>query len=449
MEVLTAAPASSPLKLSLASFVTSAAFCAWGSPVASQSPSELVQDVVAPTRDPGQITFDPYSSATFVGRTLNTTGDLILHRVDRTQGTAAPYGRPIHDPDGLAFDADGTFSGVPGTVLIGHHPRNLSVGQITAMLPDGQQTVLAGPAQGLANAGELKLEAGGTLLVSVFPGGNQQLLRIAPGGTTTQVLSLGARFAFDVTPQRTIVIHRRDSGAIEERSRTGQFIRQIGSLPSSNDPRIAASIGGPWTASVYAIDGPDLVAIHASGNTILANGFSNVIQNLGSGELAFGPDGALYVSAYRAGGVQQIERFAVSEQRGQPNGLNGVSLRVGGIGAGQSGPVMLPVAGGTSLSLTWSGPANAPYLLLGGAASTAPMALAPVQGLIDLDLAAGLSTVLDGFGPGGLFWTTGPSGSSTTSVTVPHLGSAQITLQGFVLTPAGLTSTASFTLLGR
>lgn len=127
---------------------------------------------------------------------------------------------------------------------------------------------------------------------------------------------------------------------------------------------------------------------------------------------------------------------------GQPNSV-AATLRVNGVGyLGVNGPhrIQVPTTGPVAnrLTLSWSGPPNAPLLLLAGTLQ-ANAAILPCNGSLDLSL-VGLTVVGDFFTspfPLNYLFVLNSSGAAETSFTVPTsvLGTPWVSLQGAVFTP--------------
>lgn len=413
------------------------------STLAAQSPANLKNEIVALVGDPGQIALSPYSMEGFATRTPNPQAPLDLYRFDRRTGVSAPFGDPIWDPDGIAIDVDGLHTGTAGTVLVAHHPNNLSLGQITAIDATGSATVLHGPVTDLANAGGLRVDAAGDVWVLAFPT-SPTLIRISPAGTRTHVLTRANHFNYDFTPSGTILIVDGVTGEILEFSSTGAPLGLLGTVSGNYVASIAAGIGGPWSASAYIMDGPDLVALSGGTTNVLASGFLPTVGNSG-GAIAFGPDGALYVSAYRAAQPDAIERFVYSGCTGHVNGTTGATLRMAGIGAGEAGPFVLSLRPGSLLTLDYDAPPGSTCWLMAGARAPVPANI-PGIGTLELDITQPLALILDPGGPLGPFLVTGGGGNLSMSLQYPGLG-ADLDVQGFVFAPmTGWAFTSSFTL---
>ena len=434
---------SSPFRLVAASFV----LAAFGAGLTAQTP---VREVIGPARDPGQIAFDDRGTRVITARVFNTTNFLSLNELDRLTGAASPTWFQISDPDGLDIDSDGLHTGQAGAVVIGHHPNNLLVGQITALYPSGTSAILHGPSTDLANAGKLLLNQSGEAFVQAFPSNVPTLWRITPSGQRTAIYSTPTTFDFDLTSTGNILLTDPGAGNILEITTTGTVVGTFGAV---QNPRatIAAGIGGAWPARAYLLEVPNLYAVDSQGPpSLVMSGFDPIDPGLGIGSqnsppIAFGPDGALYVSTYRPGSAPTIDRLVMTGGTGQANRPASASLEISGIGATGPGPFHLVPTVGSPLVTAWRGAPGMPYFLALGELAPTPLAIAGT-GLIEIDTTRPWSFIIDASGPAGFFARLGPSGASQVSFSMPALLGTPVLLQGLVMTSVGPEVTASFLL---
>ena len=98
-------------------------------------------EVYAEVTDPTDLTFD-HAGAFYVGRdnlgSGGGSGDAVrIHRIGPGGFPVEEWGATaVDDPDTVAFDANGSISGVPGSVLVGGQVVGSRAGRISAILPD-------------------------------------------------------------------------------------------------------------------------------------------------------------------------------------------------------------------------------------------------------------------------------------------------------------------------
>ena len=138
---------------------------AYGNPIVSGFTVTTYANVV----DPIRLSFDP-SGVLYVGRD-NTgsgggSGDPVkIHRVGIGGSPVTEYGNnALDDPDAVLFDATGTISGTPGSVLVGGEPLPSGAGRISVIRPDQSIFTLFGPTTTFINPQDMEFDSIGRLL---------------------------------------------------------------------------------------------------------------------------------------------------------------------------------------------------------------------------------------------------------------------------------------------
>ncbi len=256
--------------------------------------SGYVAEVYAEVPHPIELAFAP-DGTLYTGREESPlpdeTADFVrIHRVGPGGAPVEEYGNvPRWDPDSVAFDRDGTISGVPGSVLVG---GGADTGLISAILPD--QTVREilsspfGPAS-LWNPSGMTFDSTGRLYATQVNSGQ---LFVSDGELPHILFEMNVPFSgFAIDAQDNVYAAGRD-GTIRIYGRDGGLLNAA--FATGLGPvNLAFGLGGGWGTDLYALNGEtgELKRIDPSGYiTTIGTGF--VIPPT----FAFGPDGALYVS---------------------------------------------------------------------------------------------------------------------------------------------------------
>lgn len=253
--------------------------------------------------EPAEMTFAP-SGEMFVGANIGGDADVKIYKIPAGGGVSQVYGNSvIHDPDSVLFDASGTFSGEPGTVLVGGGTAfPPGGGLITAVYPDGTVVPILGPSSVIRNPAHLAFDSQNRLLMSdnlaegVFVSVN--------GSTVSNLISLSS-------PARAMTLDANDqiflnvNGTVRVYDSLGTLINASYETGLGNVADIAMGPGGArWGDDLYVADSASgrLSRVDPFGNrTILANGLNGVSYNIG-----FGPDNALYLSMREEGQILRI-----------------------------------------------------------------------------------------------------------------------------------------------
>ena len=290
-------------------FMTVAILMVTVNPVRSEIvvPGFAVQTYVTLPAKPTTICFDDTSGTLFVGR----DDQFKIWRVPPGGGSYADYGhQDRHDPDAIFFDAAGTISGTPGSVLVaGATDGSWSTGLMTAVLPDESVINVFGPTSEWVTPSDTAMDSSGRL---VFPDVFGGKIWQTTGNPPVLYFELPGEIVFGVAidQQDRVYVATRD-GEVYRHDPNGTELFATGLAIGDDyggDPPLAFGPGGVWGTNLFSIDNSgNLVSIDDGGNkTIVGSGFP-----VGPGpnvtiDFAFGPDGALYASLYDP---QQIVRI--------------------------------------------------------------------------------------------------------------------------------------------
>jgi hypothetical protein len=249
--------------------------------------------VYANVSEPMKLSFGP-DGALYVGR---QGGDDRIHRVAPGGASVSEFGPPMVDPDAVLFDATGSISGVPNSLLVGGEGVLAGIFQ--------NQTAAVVFNSGFADVDDMKFDRTGRLVFSDdFP----QVL-VSKGSTPTVLFSTPSRpgsIAIDgdnrifvALADGTIRIYNPDGTVADSAFATGL---------SGLDTYLAFGPGaGGFGRALYVLNGGDLLRFNTRGNaTLIGSGFS-VGPSSGTG-FVFGPDNALYVSEYSQNRILRISR---------------------------------------------------------------------------------------------------------------------------------------------
>lgn len=253
--------------------------------------------------DPVELAFTA-SGALYAGRDNRGSGGgdtdpVRIHRVEAGGQVVSEIGAyALTDPDAVAVDSLGTASGTPGAVLVGGMAAG-GGGYVSAILPDGTiqsvvpQTPLFGDPYRMAtdSTGRLLFSDAGSPNVFTVNAGALSVLFTAPANIQgIAVDELDRIFTFG--EDGVIRIHGADGTLIEGNFASGLLVTQ-GAL--------GVSTGGVWGENVFVIDGQMLVRFDSGGSRDeIGTGFRN------ASDIAFGTDGAMYVSMFERDEILRI-----------------------------------------------------------------------------------------------------------------------------------------------
>lgn len=276
---------------------------------------------------PAAIAFAPNGDL-YVG---NSASGGPVRRV-QPSGVVEDYGPVIVDADAVFFDAAGVVGSQPGSVLVG------SAGKILEILPN--QTTALVCATNLSNVNDLQLSLAGELFVADLTdtlkrGDACPVLNLVTAGAPVSRLALdhgnGLIYTLGGGVSGTVSVYRFNGDLLDAALTT---------VGQSGSGMAFGSLGSTLVNQLFAYSvGGDLLAIDAAGTqTILGTGFDQ-------GDLAFGPDGALYASQASSGNIFRIA--PVGQWLDQGCALTGVSGDPALVGTGTLVPTS---ANGVDLS---------------------------------------------------------------------------------------------------
>ncbi|MDZ4755763.1 MAG: hypothetical protein SGJ11_14860 [Phycisphaerae bacterium] len=226
---------------------------------------------------------------------------------------------PIPDPDVVAFDASGTISGVPGSLLVAGLISQ-SVCGISAIAPNGTVTTLWESNQWV-NVAAMRFDHAGRLL---FIAAESDSIWVTTGNTPTVLVDIPGNVDplwMTIAPDDSIYVSDA-AGVIHVYSSTGALIDSS-----------FANLGGPALLDFApgGSFGTDLYAIRRSTGTLYRvdgrGGLTIVGTGFGAGttlnDMIFGPCGQLYVARNLTDEVLVVKAEVCA--CGSPNGadLNG------------------------------------------------------------------------------------------------------------------------------
>lgn len=264
----------------------------WGQTV----PGMVVEEYATLYR-PLEMTFGA-SGVMYVGRG-DGQGLANVRRIGPGGAPIVDYGSAIYDPDTVLYDASGSITGTPGAVLVAGH-YSVGVGRFSAILPDQQVSTLFNTSGVMGNPQGTALDSLGRAIVTSQAG---EVYAFADGGATFEHLfTLSANNQqVDVDLVNDYIFTAPNDGTIRIHDLTGA---PVGDGVFSDGLTVGLSnrvVVGPgsalWGAYLYAVDKNtgELLAFDESGSgTVVGTGFNDGDGSVA--DLAFGPDGALYVS---------------------------------------------------------------------------------------------------------------------------------------------------------
>lgn len=270
--------------------------------------------VYARVTDPMQLAFAP-DGTLFVGRDNTGSGgdydDAVkVHRVGPGGSPVEEYGAAaITDPDAVIYDANGSASGIPGAVLVAGHDLNSPGGKIVAIRPDQSLTNLYSTGA-IFNPNVFTCDLNGRLLFSDNEGGKVWTMT---NGAPTVLFNLAGALHLAVDELNRLVVGREDLASLHLYTAGGVLLTNAFATVAPNSP-LARGPGGFWGTGIFCVNtNGDLISLDTNGvATRFGTGFG-----LPSG-MAFGPDGALYLSEFDS---DLIWRVAPPNCFPQPAGL--------------------------------------------------------------------------------------------------------------------------------
>ena len=291
----------------------------------------------ASVSDPVMLSFGE-QSALYVGRDLSGGGGGALdsariHRIGAGGVLTSEFGDAVPDPDAVLYDADGHVSGVTGSVITGGVTGGQGV--LNMIRPDGTVATLFGPTTAFENPNDMALASDGALL---FTDTNaRDVKRLVNGVVTTHFRLPQRTYSIAVDAASGNVFTSTEDGVVSVHAAAGDllhgaFASGLGYAPAlalepSNSIFRDPPPGGGGTHGAGDRDDSDGEVGGGGGGGVdqaldvalitLAAGelrrYTGVqdYELLGSGfdhawDIAFGADGALYVSDFAGDQVLRI-----------------------------------------------------------------------------------------------------------------------------------------------
>lgn len=270
----------------------------------SQSVPGFTVQTYALVTDPIRICFAPDGSM-FAGRDATGSGGtnsqaVKIHRIAPLGLSTAEYGSStIPDPDAVIFDATGTVSGTPGSVIVGS-AITTTTGRLTRIPPSQIVGVLYN-GTAVQNPGDFVFDSSSRLLV-VEPG--IRVVRFT-GATPANLFTATNIATVDVDSSTQNIYTGGTDGPVRSYTSAGAVISNpFCAFPAAaSGTLVALSNGAPGlTAFGYALNGGSLYTMTSTGvRATIGTGFAT-----NASDLVVGPDGALYVSDFASDRVLRI-----------------------------------------------------------------------------------------------------------------------------------------------
>lgn len=270
--------------------------------------------IYARVTDPVRLAFAP-DGTLFVGRdNFGSGGDyddaVKIHRIGPGGSPVEEFGNAaISDPDAVVYDASGTASGIPGAVLVAGHENNSFAGKIVAIRPDQSLTTLYSTSS-TSNPNVFTYDLNGRLLLSDDEGGKVWTIT---NGVPTVLFNLAGALHLVADELNRLVVGTAGVSTLRLYTSDGVLLTNAFATVAVGSP-LARGPGGFWGTGIFCV-GPngDLLSLDVQGvATTLGTGFGVPYG------MAFGPDGALYVSEFNS---DLIWRVAPMNCLPQPAGL--------------------------------------------------------------------------------------------------------------------------------
>jgi hypothetical protein len=253
-------------------------------------------EIYATVPQPAKLAFDP-SGVLYVG---NNGSAVKIHRVGISGFPVEEYGDTLlPDPDSVAFDASGAISGTPGSVLVGNGG---GPGFVAAITPDQVTITALGTELGIGNPAYMDFDRVGRLLIA-----DQDPPFRALAVTDEDIIELGDSFLALTVDGSNRVYSAFLKNQIKVIAPDGTPLPDLTPVDESQRFFFGLEFGpydSTWRGELFAASADtNIYRIKADGTVALfGSGFGSDNRS----DIAFGPDGGLYVSDHDANAIYRI-----------------------------------------------------------------------------------------------------------------------------------------------
>jgi hypothetical protein len=278
-------------------------------------PGFNVETYASSVTGPVYLSFAP-DGTLYCGRDPSPTGSgtpQLLTRIGIGGAPVTTWGTaPTLDPDPVVFDVEGMVSGVPGSVLTGGIKIFPNTGSISAVRPD-QGVVELWVSTQWTNPSEMKFDHLGRL---IFVDQASRALWVSNAGEPPSLLTqfpVGIQPShLAIAPDNRLFVADLD-GRIHIVDEGGTVLQSpFATLPARSS--IEFGVGAGFGTDLYALTVPGGTLYRVAGNGSFAQvgtGFTGFPV-----DLAFGPDGRLYLSHLSGGRVSVLSAEDLIFQHG-------------------------------------------------------------------------------------------------------------------------------------
>jgi hypothetical protein len=276
---------------------------------AEPSVPQATTTIYARVPDPTRMAFAP-DGTMYVGRDNSGSGGawddpVKIFRVGPGGTPASEYGSAaISDPDAVAYDANGSASGIPGAVLVAGHDYKSISGKVVAIRPGQTITTLYGPTAFTFNPNVFAYDLNGRLLFSDDEGGK---VWIMTNGVPSVLFNLAGALHLAADSLNRLVVGVSGTQTLRLYTSAGTLLTNAFAMVAADSP-LARGHGGFWGTGIFCVN---------TNGDLLSLGLTGAATKFGSGfgapyGISFGPDGALYVAEF---GSDLIWRIAPTVER--------------------------------------------------------------------------------------------------------------------------------------
>lgn len=229
---------------------------------------------------------------------IGSSPDVKVRQVSAGGSLVESFGdQSIQDIDSVLVDRKGTFTGTPGTLLLGSgtlaNGAAGTAGIIYQITPDGETSIWMQD-RIFGNAEAPTFDRNGRLVV--FSYGETTISVVDKNRTIQATINIpNGVYSVAVDSLNRLVVGGRNQPYLALYDMAGQLLNaQFAYIGSGAEPTLATAKGGYWGTDVYAGTNGRLLRIGTDG-TVATVGSGRFGNEVFYGYFAFGPDGALYV----------------------------------------------------------------------------------------------------------------------------------------------------------